>query len=520
MKYELGANKTDQQKFINLVGSKVTTRVYDIDGANPASIDRTPIVHVMLKSKDGAVDCNILEGFIKLSIVETKVEPVPPVEIEVDGKVEASCDNFELRVGTQQMNEEFYAKAGVSKEFFHTNYTWAEETGGVGTIVEVADPSDTESYNLLWTVTSDELWTNIGKTITKSGTYTYGGHVIKVTFKATITQPELNLKSLLIDNYWYDNYSYIIHNVAVPVEGATNPAECTFANNINNAFKTTDDKLLDLEAALKDNKGKNLENYSYEYIFDEKDQPVKTVDGITISVSADGKELLAKKGATTETVATINTQAAGTGDILAYNEASELGKYLLNKAPEYMKARIKLIVKNECDKEVILKAFNGKDSFLVHFLRPVNVAGQSAENFVDGVDFGSKGSVLDVKEVVALSDWRNYSKDVKTYNFLPDNENYYAYYGVQAITIDPTNIVPVGLIVDGEDLAKLPSTIEVTQDEVGTANYQFGRLTYRNNGANLKDPFTMKVPVVVEYKWGKVETIVEVAVKPTAATRR
>lgn len=48
--YKLGANKTDQQKFINLSGSTVTTRVYDLEGANPASIDRTPIVRVQLKS--------------------------------------------------------------------------------------------------------------------------------------------------------------------------------------------------------------------------------------------------------------------------------------------------------------------------------------------------------------------------------------------------------------------------------------------------------------------------------------
>jgi hypothetical protein len=508
--YKVGANNTDQQKFINLVGSKVTTRVYDLDGPNPAAVDRTPIVHVMLKSKDAtAYPCTIVEGFIKLNIVEEKVVHVDPITI--NGVFVAGCIDDTLRVGTQQMNEEFYAKAGVSKSFFHENYVWAEDTDpdGVGTIQEVEDPLDNQSYNLIWVVTEAELWDNLGETITKTGTYTYGTNVIKVTFSATVTQPSINLRSLLISNYWDANKTFTTHNVAVPALDAVNPDDCTYENNINNSFKTTDEGLLDLAAI-----NPAYANYSYEYIFDE-DQPIETVDGITISVSDNGKELIATKGEAVETVAKITDHTDTSVDILSYNDESDLGKYLLNKAPEFMQARLKLVVLNECEREVIVKAFNGgtSDTFLVHFLRPVNVAAQAADNFIDGVDFGDEGSMLDMKDVVVLSDWRNYAKNTTAYNFDPDHENYYQYYGVEAVVADLDNITTEGLLVDGEELTELPSTIQVDQVTGG----DFGVLTYKNNGSGLNDEFKLVVPVTVTYKWGEVVTTVKVTVKPTSA---
>ena len=502
--YEVGTNKTDQQKFLNLVGSKVTTRVYDLDGANPASVDRTPIVHVTLKTAGG---CIALHGFIKINIVEATVDPVDPIEID-GGTIEAKCADYTKVLGTQQMNEEFYAKVGLSKTDFHNYFTWAELTGGVGTIVERADPNDTESYNLVWTVTEAQQWANLGKTIEKSGTYTYGNNVIKVTFKVKVTQPEFDMAPYLLTNYWDAAKTYIIHNVAVPEIGATNPADCTFETNINNAFSTNANALLNLPTG-----------YTYEYVFDiAANQPVKSYNGITVSVSADGKTLNASRGGVTETVATINPQLVGTGDVLAYNENSSLGKELLNGGAEFMKARVKVIISNACGKAVSVKGLGFKDAFDVHFLRPVNVDPQSAENFVDGVDFGATGSWIDVQKAVQLSDWRNYAKNITDYNFEPNHLNYYDYYDVSAITIDVNAIKPIGLIVNGSELAKLPITMEVQQTATDPS-HPFGTLTYKNNGANLTAPFKMELPVTVTYKWGEVTTKVTVDVKTTASVR-
>ena len=511
--YKLGDNDTDQQQFINLVGSEINTRVYDIDEANPASINRTPIVHVSLMNDD----CVVVEGFIKINIIKPEdVEPTPEtVEFPVKGKVEADCEPFQLKVGTKEMNENFYAKAKLTKTEFHSRYKWAEATGGVGTIEELKDGADTESYNLVWTLTPAELADNIGKTVEKSGTYTYGGKVFEVTFSAEIIAPQADISSILLTNYWDDGLTYIQHNVQVPQSTTdADPANATFKNNINNAFKTKG-LLLDLEAA-----NAKYAGYSYEYFF-KSVQKVQQVDGITISVSADGKELLATKGAVTETIAKIIVPVnPDDGDILEYMDDSDLGKYLLNKGPEFMKATLVLKV-SKCDGDLDVKLtgkFNGE--FDVHFLRPVNVEGESADHFVDGVDVGAKGSILDVRSVVRLSDWRNYAKDTEDYYFDPNHENYYGFYGFTGITIDETKIVPEGLITSGGiELTELPSTIEVNFDSTSTTDNPNGVLTYKNNGAGLINEFTLKVPVSVNYKWGEVETVVRVLVKPTSANK-
>ena len=508
--YKLGENDTDQQEFINLVGSEINTRVYDIDEANPASIDRTPIVHVSLMNDD----CVVAEGFIKINIIRPEDVPTPPetVLFPVSGKVEADCEPFQLKVGTQEMNENFYAKAKLTKAEFHTRYTWAEVEGGVGTIEEIKDEADTESYNLVWTLTPTELADNIGKTVEKSGTYTYGGKVFEVTFSAEIIAPQADISSILLTNYWDDGLTYIQHNVRVPQSTTDDdPTNATFENNINNAFKTSG-LILDLEAANED-----YADYSYEYFF-KSTQPIVQVDGITISVSADGKKLLATKDEVEETVATITNSDGTTGDILEYMDDSDLGKYLLNKGPEFMKATLYLAV-TKCDGELdvtLTGDFNGE--FDVHFLRPVNVESESADHFIDGVDVGAKGSVLDVRNVVRLSDWRNYAKDTEDYYFDPDHDNYYDFYGFTGISIDDTKIVPEGLVTSGGvELDELPSTIEVKFDPTVTTDHKNGKLTYKNNGAGLINQFTLKVPVTVNYKWGEVETVVRVLVKPTSA---
>ena len=429
-------------------------------------------------------------------------------------KVEADCEPFQLKVGTQEMNENFYAKAKLTKAEFHTRYTWAEVEGGVGTIEEIKDEADTESYNLVWTLTPTELADNIGKTVEKSGTYTYGGKVFEVTFSAEIIAPQADISNILLTNYWDTNLTYIKHNVQVPQSTTdVDPANATFENNINNAFKSKG-LLLDLEAA-----NAKYAGYSYEYFF-KTVQTVVQVDGITFSVSTDGKELIATDGTVTETIAKITDSDGTSGDMLEYMDNSDLGKYLLNKGPEFMKATLYLAVA-KCDGELDVKLtgdFNGE--FDVHFLRPVNVEGESADHFVDGVDVGAKGSVLDVRGVVRLSDWRNYAKDTEDYYFDPGHTNYYDFYGFTGITIDETKIVPEGLVTSGGvELTELPSTIEVNFDPTPTATNPNGVLTYKNNGAGLINQFVLKVPVSVNYKWGKVETVVRVLVKPTSADK-
>ena len=194
-----------------------------------------------------------------------------------------------------------------------------------------------------------------------------------------------------------------------------------------------------------------------------------------------------------------------------------------------MKARLGINVTLDCGIEVKVTGLGtGTEDgeFNVHFLRPVNIEGESAKPFIDAVDFGATGSVLDLKDLVKLSDWRNYAKDTDSYYFDPNNINYYEYYDVSKIDVKIEEITTEGLLIDGQPTTKLPKTIEIkligdTDLDTNLPEYDFeyGALTYRNNGANLIDSFILKVPVTVTYTWGEVTTIVDVEVKKTAASR-
>ena len=146
----------------------------------------------------------------------------------------------------------------------------------------------------------------------------------------------------------------------------------------------------------------------------------------------------------------------------------------------------------------------GKGTFLVKFIRPANVASLASKNFIDGVDFGATGSVLDILDVVKLTDWRSYS--------FADNANYYGYYGVQSIV---ANTSAITCNIGGVN-ANLPSTIIVSQVPPVDANH-YGTLTYKNNGTVVTSAFDMYVPVTVNYKWGSIKQNVTIHVQPTVA---
>lgn len=503
--YNRGVNNTNQQEFISLNDKGVASaRVYTQNG-NSAAVGRTPIVRVLLKSGD----CVVKEGFLKINIVPREIPAVPPINIGNEGNYQAQCGAVQTlhRVGTQEMNEKFYHAVDMSKTDFHTVFRLEQEAGGVGTIREIRDADDPTSYNLVYQLTENEVWSNIGKVVTKSAVYTNGGrNVIKVTFSYTITVETVRL-NIARDNYFDNNWDYIKLNVAVPDEGSEDSSRATFAPNLNNAFLTTaPSKVLTL----------NKPGYTYEYVFAEQ-QP--TLSGVTLSVSSNGKELIATKDGRTETIARLLPQSAANGDVIEYQRGT-LAKELLNKDVDFVRANVKLVVKNTCRKAVKFIEENiGGDTFQVRFLRPVNVEPNSVTHFVDGVDFGAKGSVLNMNDVVKLSDWRNIAKSTENYFFLPNHENYYRYYDVRSVTVDVTKITPEGLKVGGSAVNKLPETIEVEQT-APTQEYPFGTLTYRNNGTNLVEGFTLKVPVTVEYKWGRVSTMVRVPVKVTSANAR
>lgn len=274
--------------------------------------------------------------------VKDEIPAIPAADFSAGAPVVAGCGEFVMTIDAGQMLDAFYME--IPKDVFHDHYTWSVESEGVGDVKEVKKTDDnTDSYNLVWTVTEEELWDNLSTTVEKTGYYTYEENKTRVTFKAAVNQGTVDLSGLLADDIWFDNYTYIVHNIA------------TADFNLNEVLTTTDNELLDLAAA-----NEAYAEYSYDYVFDQN-QLVKTVGEVTVSVSEDGKRLLAN----TEVVAIIETRKEGLGDILSFNKGGELSSSLFEE--ESFKMRIVLSVKNECDRPLLVNAFNGKNSFLVYF---------------------------------------------------------------------------------------------------------------------------------------------------------
>lgn len=534
IEFKRGTNNTDQQKFIVLDGSTIRTRVYDIDGANPASVDRTPIVHVALTTTKDGKPCIVAEGFIVIKIVKDKTPEIPPTIINADGSFVLGCDDLEQIVGTKQMNEEIYGKARLPKADFHKYYTWSEsnDENEVGTIEEkkLNNEGDAESYNLVWTVTNEEAWKALGDkntvSIKRSGTYTNGENVIKVTFTATLNRPYVDLKSLKIDNYWYDAEGGVANmvkfNTAVPELGSEDPAKCTFKTYFASVLKSDKDKK---KVEIGGVKPSVTDLQEIKFVFSDDQSFSKAFDkkGYTMKPSADGMTLLAVKAGNEYEIAKIDNNPAGQSVEYMNNDVA---KELLNVAPENVHARITLKAINNCGKELQIKGSDG--TFIVRFVRPVSMTVAAADNYVDAVDYGAKGSFIDVHDLANLYDWRNYAKKSEKYYF-QNNQNYYKYYDVKSIKVDVENVKVEGLTINGEAQSDLTNTgVELTQ-MAPTANMiakypelentsADGLLMYKNNGAALNKPFTLILPVTVEYKWGKVVENVKVKVMPTDET--
>ncbi len=533
--FERGDNDTDQQKFIVLDEAKgmIRTRVYDIDGANPASVDRTPIVHVALTTTKDGKPCIVAEGFIVIKIVKDATPEIPPTTIEAGSSFVLACADLKQLVGTKQMNEEIYAKARLPKADFHKYYTWKEDAPAkdqIGTIVEKQDPKNAESYNLEWTVTNEEAWKALGDknavSIKRSGTYTNGENVIKVTFTAKLNRPYVDLKSLKIDNYWYDaeggEANMVKFNTAVPELGSEDPAKCTFKTYFASVLKSDKDKK---KVEIGGVKPSVTDLQEIKFVFSDDQSFSKAFDkrGYTMKPSADGMTLLAVKAGKEYEIAKIDNNPAGQSVEYMNNDVA---KELLNVAPENVHARITLKAINNCGKELQIKGSDG--TFIVRFVRPVSMTVAAADNYVDAVDYGAKGSFIDVHDLANLYDWRNYAKKSEKYYF-QNNQNYYKYYDVKSIKVDVENVKVEDLTINGEEQSDLTNTgVELTQ-MAPTANMiakypelkntsADGLLMYKNNGAALNKPFTLILPVTVEYKWGKVVENVKVKVMPTDET--
>lgn len=208
-----------------------------------------------------------------------------------------------------------------------------------------------------------------------------------------------------------------------------------------------------------------------------------------------------------------------------------------------VRARIELNIYQACgttpDYRVDVSIENtGRNHYIATILRPVDVAAVSAKPFYDNPDTSKKGTVLNLADVVNLRDWRGgvAKPETNRFNFVPDNYNYFGYYGVTNIVPDVENILTVGMDKDKPDEIKPinKTSVKVTHDPGKNAgqgrptfdgktaienqkklNDWLGTLTYENILSNVHADFKLILPVEIAYQWGKISANVTIPVIKT-----
>ena len=508
--YKVGNPVTDQADFVTLADGVLTPKVYETEGR--AAIGRTPIVRVRLMHGEKIVKV----AYIKVFIADESVTPpTKQYELTIEN-FKYDCDPASAsKLSTvKDMNVQVYNELDLSKEQFHTTYPYFYDYGALsadlkekdlGTCEETTDPETQATHVIKWTITKADLWANANKQLTHRVRYyaneDYTGAYVELLLKATVEdiKKEYDItKADFISNYWDADKTYTKFNVAVPSSTTDNdPAHCTFVNDLNSPFTTWPSASKDgTPGVLKLDKA--VTGIQYYFCADDI-KTIKKIGDINVTFTTDGTTLYATVDGVKETIATIDNAGSTPANTVTYNKASEIAKRLLNTGEMYTYIGAKGYVCDDADKEVTI-TFDGKDHFKANFIRPVNIAEQAADNFIDGVDFGEKGSFIRLEDLIAPYDWRD--RDFSDYT------NYWGFYGPFKITVD-TKTAECDL--NGVRQA-VPVTVELKVEPKGTMGSgkdiktsDYGFITYKNNGTKVS-AFNLYIKVTVEYGWGTIQT--------------
>ena len=507
--YKVGNPVTDQADFVTLADGVLTPKVYETEGR--AAIGRTPIVRVRLMDGENLVKV----AYIKVFIADETSAPVTnQYELTIEN-FKYDCDDAAAsKLSTvKDMNVQVYNEIGLSKEQFHATYPYFYDYGAnqtpadLGTCEETTDAETQATHVIKWTISKDALWENASKQLTHRVRYYAGenqtGAYVELVLKATVEdiQKSYNVaKADFISNYWDADKTYTKFNVAVPSSTTdADPTHCTFVNDLNSPFTTwAKNSTEGTPGVLKLDKA--VTGIEYFFCADDIKNITKIGDiNVVFTTDADGTTLYATVGGVKEEIAVINNAGSTAPNTVTYNKNSAIAKQLLNTGAMYTYIGATGRV---CDDEtkVVTITFDNKDHFKANFIRPVNIAEQAADNFIDAVDFGEKGSFIRLEDLIAPYDWRD--------RYFSDYANYWGFYGPFTITADVDN---AECDLNGVRQA-VPVTVELkanTNTTMGSGDdaktSQYGFITYKNNGTKVS-AFNIYVKVTVEYGWGTIKT--------------
>ena len=557
------------------------------------TVGRTPVVRVSLVDKYGKIlDYGYIRILITRKGPDYKYLEVTydgKGQSYLD-ECEFEAEGYQVYKTTWYQTEyDLYKLAGMAREDFENVYEeepvkagddyqqyikkegkWVEcsEDEILGTLTNTPDLTDpethTQSSTLIYELTSEDIdalyaqWTNkkAEKTFTVERAYKYAPNTtgysdIYVVFTTKVTFKPMPQYSATIDwanhkteKYWYvknsaeqadvtkDDVTYELHTNVPAVEDELRADADSLTNLFSTEFRGNDVIIASMVKSTQE--GFDASDWIYTLVFDKSNngKQFKGNDGktYTLSVSADGKQLLAKTGTrlpeviaelvlTDESYAGTAAEADYTMVVYKHGTAAEA---LLNYASHKefndkndavlnntLTAIIGVLAKNECQELTL-----SNKTFNVRFLRPIDVLNKDAE-IEDASTDGMQ--IINLLELVDFKDWRDAWKGANP------GGSYYTYYGITGVYVGDAEVK----LADGEALSSIDA-VKANLDHKGmeqlnniTNQLDFiyssdngGQLIYKNVSSTVQT-FELEIPIRVEYIWGNLYTVATVTVNRT-----
>lgn len=547
--YTTGAeNGTDQQQFISIKGSVVSSKTPSGLTNNKAVVGKQPIVRVTLVD---VVNNKIVDQrYLKIKWTEKKLDAVDLEEKTFDRKL--GCGSIEVKVTWEDFIE-IYAKVqgdklDMSKDQFtlvylsdeNNKYEVVKHNYNMKEGAITTDPDNSaDAAVLYWELTPEEIGKIIkfntaivphkdgvelvNNVFTATVSFKPNNNdypVINLPLKMTITLPEVPYINGFYDNYWsvpHTEYAVYPVQYGTPAQAQLGNETCVFHNNVMNAFTfgSTGFIVNGLSSCgtwdMQFCKDHNEAGYAPKYAGNEPDlNKAQDIDGYNLfKGNVEVAQLVWDEGHSAWCGNSAHKQA-----YIELHKVDE-GRALLNKN-SHLGVWAKI---NEFNVWPVW-------DFDIKFVEPLNIKTAVIEDaFVDGVISGSR---IDWTKTFKMYDCFGYSVAKVTTNPSQEKTKYaaelYKYYEVQEPKWDTVNIkfgmkeVNGTIVVDNtltESQAMTATKLAslTTGGSIPSLKQEGEELVfYSNMGSQVADFFYIWIPVTVEYGWGEVTTSVKVKV--------
>ena len=574
--YTVGTNKTSDSKYatIDETTGVLKTRTVDENGntivpgddnlAAPA-IGREPLVRVRVMQGSNVV----LVGFIKVEIVPQDPQALEDINAGIFDCGSQQADpcggNTSERTTWSWTSSNILGKLGLDITEFHNRYELEVASGeavqysapdkklanNIGVVTEVHESEGSVTSVLNWAVSAEDrqtIWeaNNHETTIYVKYAPKDPEHdaEVYVGLKLTITKPAAGTLGDKATGYWEGNRVKL--NVDYPQDGKK-VGPLPFDYDLDFFWKDKTVKFsradvagykyyFDPSMTTVASRSVTLKNDNGSYTYNAA-RAISTNDGWKAWSAANELDYMVDYNAG---VYTLNKVYAGnvliatldqTSGVVTY-EKNDVTKELLNKGKLAVELKIAIAGQNACNLVVPTTG----NTFTAALYRPVNVAAAaSIPHFVDAANNGSSVSVFDM---LSFTDWRNEA-------FTGSNGWLFGYYEIKNVYIgtddggdDDKNFITttVGGGQLGQDkLTRYPDiVVKLTGNSVINVSVcteansaaiiekvknQLGKITVINTGASVAT-YQLRVPLTIEYAWGKLTVDVDLTVDSTMQSNR